>query len=253
MGRDGGARVSVRAQMARSGALALKDSKVSRGSCFLGGAGTGGWTRISPVPLRCARICGLLWLGGVGLSEMRSHLRVAGCGMAWSGAGTGRCGRISSALRRYVFVCGFLSLHLSGIPDLRAYLRVAVCGGLCRWYGSRRLDAYLAGAVEMRAYSRVAAVGRRRLAGDAFPSSGCRAWSGAGTGRCVRISSALRRYAPICRFLRLRPFGIPDLRVYLRDPVLSALSPALAKRPLPGHRPWHRANPNTRHHTSPVA
>jgi hypothetical protein len=184
------------------------------------------------VPLRCARICGLLWLGGVGLSEMRSHLRVAGCGMAWSGAGTGRCGRISSALRRYVFVCGFLRLHLSGIPNLRAYLRVAVCGGLCRWYGSRRLDAYLAGAVEMRAYSRVAAVGRRRLAGDAFPSSGCRAWSGAGTGRCGRISSALRRYVFVCGFLSLRLSGIPDLRAYLRVAVRGGLCRCCGNRRL---------------------
>ena len=195
----------VRAQMARSGALALKDSKVSRGSCFLGGAGTGGWTRISPVPLRCARICGLLWLGGVGLSEMRSHPRVAGRGV----------------VREPADAC---------VSRPR-------CAGTCSSAGSCRC---------------ICPASRTCAPICGLPCVVDRA-AAAGTGRCVRISSALRRYAPICRFLRLRPFGIPDLRVYLRDPVLSALSPALAKRPLPGHRPWHRANPNTRHHTSPVA
>ena len=77
------------------------------------------------------------------------------------------------------------------------------------------MDAYSAGAVEVCPYLRVAVVGWCRLVGDAFPSAGCRARGGAGTGGCVRISSTLRRYAPIFGFLRLRSSGIPDLRVYL--------------------------------------
>ena len=111
---------------------------------------------------------------------------------------------------------GFLLVCVCGVSDLCAYLAVAGRGGLCRCCENRQMRAYLAGAVEMRAYSRVAAVGRRRLAGDAFPSSGCRAWSGAGTGRCVRISSALHRYVFVCGFLSLHLSGIPDLRAYLR-------------------------------------
>ena len=60
---------------------ALKDSSVSRGSCSPCSTGTGGWTRISPVLLRYARIRGLLGLGGVSLSGMHPHLPVAGRGV----------------------------------------------------------------------------------------------------------------------------------------------------------------------------
>ena len=38
---------------------------------------------------------------------------------------------------------------------------------------------------------------------------------GGRVGGCARISSTLRRYAPIFGLLRLRSSGIPDLRVYL--------------------------------------
>lgn len=77
------------------------------------------------------------------------------------------------------------------------------------------MDAYFAGAVEMCPYSWVAVIGQCRSVRDAFLSAGCRAWYGAGTGRCVRISSALRRYVFICGFLRLCPSGFSGLRVYL--------------------------------------
>ena len=137
----------------------------------------------------------------------------AGC-RAWGAAGTCRCGRISSTLCRCVFVCGFPPLRLSGIPDLRADLWVAVRGGLCRWCGNRRLDAYLAGAVEMGAYSRVAVAGWCRLAGDAFPSAGCRAWGAAGTCRCGRILSVLsevRAHPRVPVGVRVRRLGLVRL------------------------------------------
>ena len=198
-------------------------------------------------------IRGFLLVCVCGVSDLRAYLRVAVRG------GLCRCCE-NRQMRAY----------LAGAVEMRAYSRVAVAGwcrlagdafqsaGSRAWdgvgvRGNRQMRAYLVHAAQVRAHLPVSAAAPVRLLGFACLSCGCWPWGTAGTGGCGCISSVLWRCTPICRFLRLRPFGIPDLRVYLRDPVLSALPPALAKRPLPGHRPWHRANPNTRHHTSPVA
>ena len=69
--------------------------------------------RILPVLLRCACICGLLWLGGVGLSGMRFRLRVAGRGVVRASADV--CASLRYC-RGCAPICGLLPLRLSGNP-----------------------------------------------------------------------------------------------------------------------------------------
>ena len=135
-----------------------------------GGAGTDGWMRISPVPLRWVRIRGLLWLGGVGLPEMRSHLPVAGRGVPREPADAGvscQCCRKSVPIRGFLLVC------VCGVSDLCAYPAVAGRGMVRGWCGNRDVWAYLIHAAQIRVRLRVPAAVPIRLLGFACLSCGC--------------------------------------------------------------------------------